>query len=96
LRPPALENLSLAGAVRDYLNTIGGHGIEIALDVPPSLPSLPPEVDVGAYRILCEALTNVSRHANATRCTVRMRTGDTLRKDVIDDGACSMSVMPSA
>jgi hypothetical protein len=29
---------------------------------------------------------NVSRHANATRCTVRMRTGDTLHIDVIDDG----------
>ncbi|MFH8843077.1 sensor histidine kinase [Streptomyces sp. NPDC017868] len=49
--------------------------------------SLPPEVDLAAYRIVQEALTNVVRHAATPTCrvTVERRTG-TLLVEIADDG----------
>lgn len=50
--------------------------------------TLPPDVDVAAYRILQEALTNVLRHSGATRVQVRvLRDGDGLVVDVVDNGS---------
>jgi signal transduction histidine kinase len=48
---------------------------------------LPPEVDLAAYRIIQEALTNVVRHAGTDRCRVLIDVGDAeVRVEVIDDG----------
>jgi two-component system NarL family sensor kinase len=45
-------------------------------------------VEVAAYRITSEALTNAARHAGASRCHVRLRaSADGLLVDVQDDGA---------
>lgn len=86
LRPPALEKLGLLGAVRQYILSLDSPDLEIVLDAPETLPPLPPTVDVAAYRIVCEALTNVCRHAHAEHCTVRLSIGEDLRIDVTDDG----------
>jgi two-component system NarL family sensor kinase len=86
LRPPALEKLGLLGAIREYITSLESPELEIVLEAPESLPALPPTVDVAAYRIVCEALTNVCRHAKARHCTVRVRVTENLRIDVIDDG----------
>jgi two-component system NarL family sensor kinase len=43
-------------------------------------------VDVAAYRIICEALTNVTRHAAARSCAVRLWLDDDLHIEVVDDG----------
>ena len=49
---------------------------------------LPPGVDLSAYRIVQEALTNTLRHAGATRADVTVRYGaDALELEVVDDGA---------
>lgn len=49
--------------------------------------SLPPDVDQAAYRIVQEALTNVSRHAGPARASVQLRyTPDCLTVQVDDDG----------
>ena len=55
------------------------------------LGPLPAAVEVAAYRIAGEALTNVQRHARATRCTIALRpvtrpTGEELLVEVGDDG----------
>ena len=52
------------------------------------LGALPAAVEVAAYRIAGEALTNVARHAAAARCTVRLDgvDGDELLVEVADDG----------
>jgi len=73
LRPPALDELGLLGAIK--VKTDAFHGLPI--DVEPSgLPALPAAVEVAAYRIVMEALTNVARHSGATRARVELRMGD--------------------
>jgi signal transduction histidine kinase len=52
-----------------------------------AMPELPAAVEVAAYRIATEAVTNVLRHASAARCVVRLRASDdALTVEVIDDG----------
>jgi signal transduction histidine kinase len=48
--------------------------------------SLPTGVDISAYRIVQEALTNVLKHAGASHVTVRVGFGDELVLEVEDDG----------
>jgi two-component system NarL family sensor kinase len=50
------------------------------------LSALPAAVEVAAYRITREALTNVDRHAQARTCTVRLRRTDALELEIADDG----------
>ncbi len=63
-------------------------GLSARLDVDGSPRALPAGVDVSLYRILQEALTNVLKHARATRVDVRVRyDADAVRLEVTDDGA---------
>jgi signal transduction histidine kinase len=43
-------------------------------------------VEVATYRIVTEAVTNVVRHAQASRCWLTIQAGDTVEIDVVDDG----------
>ncbi|MDX6600363.1 MAG: hypothetical protein QOE87_4250, partial [Gaiellales bacterium] len=86
LRPPALDELGLVGALRELAALLTeSTGLEIAL-ASSHLPELPPAVEVAAFRIVTEALTNVTRHARASRCDVELRLGDSLELEVSDDG----------
>ena len=63
--------------------------LDIAIEAPERLPPLPAAVEVAAYRIALEALTNAVRHAHARRCTVRLTVDDTPAQfavEVVDDG----------
>jgi signal transduction histidine kinase len=63
-------------------------GLPVELDVEGVPRRLPPGVDISAYRIVQEALTNALKHAHAARATVRLRYGpDDLAIEVVDDGA---------
>jgi signal transduction histidine kinase len=83
LRPPVLDELGLAAAVREHAARLG---YELIVDQP--LPALSAAVEVAAYRIATEAMNNVSRHAGASSCVVRIlvETGG-LCLTVEDDGA---------
>jgi signal transduction histidine kinase len=82
LRPPSLDDLGLAGAVRVQAARLGV-GIEVAAD---DLPALPAAVEVAAFRTAVEAVTNAVRHGGASRCTVRLTAGRDLLLEVGDDG----------
>lgn len=56
---------------------------EIEGDPPAALPSA---VDLAGYRIVQEALTNVTRHSEAGSVTIRIRYGDDVRIEIADDG----------
>jgi signal transduction histidine kinase len=95
LRPPVLDRLGLIPAIREYAGALASRtggtedssdGVRIVLEVPSTMPRLPAPVDVAAYRIICEALTNVTRHAAANSCAVRLWIDDDLHVEVVDDG----------
>ena len=67
----------------------------LAVELSSEPVSLPPSVDLAAYRIVQEALTNTLKHAGATTARVEVRqTGGTLEIDVVDDGQGAATVTP--
>ncbi len=85
LRPAALDELGLVGAIRERAEALAGT-VSVRLETPSSLPPLPHSVEVAAYRVATEALNNVVRHAQARAATVRLQAGDRLDVEVVDDG----------
>ncbi|MBW4721109.1 sensor histidine kinase [Saccharothrix obliqua] len=85
--PAELARLGLAGAIRAHVATlVDRHPVRVRVDVDGVPPGLPLAVQVAAYRIVCEALTNVVRHAGARTCAVRLWCADDLHVEVVDDG----------
>ena len=89
LRPEALDDLGLVNALialSARMSEFGGIPVERRL--PERLPDHTPEVDLVLYRVAQEALTNVMRHAGATRAWLALEATDSaLVLRVRDDGA---------
>ena len=98
LRPPALDELGLIGALQQRADRLAlrsdGRAITVRLEAPEALPALPAAVEVAAYRITTEALTNIARHASAQSAVVAVRCADTLVVEVTDDGGSGGSWVP--
>ncbi|MGY1603306.1 histidine kinase [Geodermatophilus sp. SYSU D00815] len=88
LRPPALDDLGLTGAVRQQAERLLPASVHVGVHAAPDVDELPAAVEVAAYRIASEALANVARHASAGRVAVRLeRLADgALAVEVADDG----------
>lgn len=86
LRPPALDELGLVAAIRESAARYTNDDLRVSVEIQETLPSLPAAVEVAAYRIVQEALTNVVRHAQAQECVIAMRLDDALRLEIRDDG----------
>jgi signal transduction histidine kinase len=95
LRPPALDQLGLVPAIQEHIDILATRmrtdedsPKHVAFDLTASgdLVTLPAIVEVAAYRIVCEALTNVARHAGARTCRVTLKRDKALRVEVVDDG----------
>lgn len=101
LRPAALDDLGLAAALEALARRAQAiDGLDVATEI--DLPEPPDAVNGGEagytrrldaelestiYRIVQEALTNVSRHAEATKAVVSVREHDgTIRASITDDG----------
>ncbi|MCU0310970.1 MAG: histidine kinase [Acidimicrobiales bacterium] len=90
MRPPALDELGLVPALRQQVasaRTADGRPMQVTVAAP-ELPQLPAAVEVAAYRIATEAVTNSARHSGTDRAWVRLeRDGDLLGLTVRDEGA---------
>jgi two-component system, NarL family, sensor histidine kinase UhpB len=89
LRPSALDNLGLQEAVEDMVNTWRERHPEIVceLSLSGNLADLGEAINITAYRLVQECLTNVLRHADATRAEIEIKRDDgVIHLSVVDDG----------
>ncbi len=86
LRPPALDELGLAGAIGQRAASLSTDSLVFEACLPPRLPPLPAAVEVAAYLITSEAMTNAARHSSATRCRVELICDRSIELTVSDNG----------
>ncbi len=91
LRPPALDQLGLVSALRhraaEHSAGEGAVRVPWTVEADDDLEPLPAAVEVAAYRIVVEAVTNVQRHSGADGCVVRLtREKGDLRVRIADTG----------
>jgi two-component system, NarL family, sensor kinase len=88
LRPPMLDEFGLLGALRNLELT--DDGLQRSVEAPAELPPLPAAVEVAIYRIAAEALHNIVRHAQATRCTISIVLDETTLTLTVTDNGCGL------
>ncbi len=88
LRPPILDDLGLSAAIRWHLRQFQEKtGIRCTAVVDEELPDHQKDLDLVVFRIYQEAMTNILRHAGATRVDVTLRCSKTrLALKVHDNG----------
>lgn len=90
LRPGVLEDLGLCSALVSLVNEHARlTGAEVCRSFTPSLPCLDPEAELVVYRVAQEALTNIARHASASRVQVELTATaeeDAVLLRIADDG----------
>jgi signal transduction histidine kinase len=83
LRPPALDDMGLEGALRELVGRYEER-VSLRCDVPPDLPAA---TEAAAYLITSEAVTNAMRHSGGDHCDVELRAASPwLVITVADDG----------
>ena len=88
LRPPALDDLGLAEALRQLAARYDSKDkpLRVQVETSENSPNLPAAVEVAVYRITQEALTNVARHAQAKTCVVQLDVIRDVMLEIVDDG----------
>jgi signal transduction histidine kinase len=93
LRPPALDQLGLVGAIIENTQGFirpdrpgGGAGFAVTVTTANDLGELPAGVEVAAFRIAVEAVTNAARYSGSRTCVVTLRRSVDLLLQVEDDG----------
>jgi signal transduction histidine kinase len=98
LRPAALDQLGLVAALEGLAARAREvEGLETELDVRVAEDALDPDLKTAVYRLVQEALTNVGKHASATRVAVSVaQDGAGLEVRVADDGRGFDAAQPTA
>lgn len=94
MRPPALDELGLIPALRQQaaaLRAADGHPLRVNFRVDALPAGVAAAVEVAAYRIVMEALTNVARHSGCDTATVRVRCGENALIIDVEDAGQSQS-----
>ncbi len=85
LRPPALDELGLVGALEQSVREV--HPTIVRIEATGDLPPLPAAVEVATYRIVQEAIKNAVTHGKARHCQVLLAPqGGSLQVAIWDDG----------
>jgi PAS domain S-box-containing protein len=77
LHPPLLDEAGLPSALRWYVEGFAQRSkIEVQLEVAPDLGRLPGDMEMTVFRIVQECLTNIHRHSNSKKASIRMLRSD--------------------
>ncbi len=79
MRPSAIDELGLVGALRqraEPLRNAAGEHVSVAVSAPDPLPTVSAAVEVAAYRIVAEALTNIARHTTSATAAVTLEAAE--------------------
>lgn len=90
LRPPAIDEVGLVDAIRQRAAALSTETLAYSVCGPDRLPALPAAVEVAAFRIAAEAMTNCARHSGASHCSVQLELDGTLGVTIADNGRGSM------
>jgi two-component system sensor histidine kinase DegS len=86
LRPMILDDLGLIPTLRRYIKDFKDKTrIEVHLDMSGPELRLPNHIEVAAFRIIQEALSNVAKHANATQVNIRLEIAEKRLSMIIED-----------
>jgi len=87
LRPPALDELGLHHALRQSLEDLKTDGVACQFSKIGTPVRLPSSTEIAAYRLVQEALTNIRKHADATKVNLRLQfQADNLLVEIRDNG----------
>ena len=89
LRPPTIDHHGLSAAIRSLVSQWSEQtGIAVELDIDPALGRLPEPIELSTFRIIQEGLSNVRKHAAATRVHLTLKRTPTasLIVDMVDNG----------
>lgn len=87
LRPPTLDELGLVAAIRTFVDQQDLDSLRVMISTDGELQNLPAAVDVAAYRIALEGITNVIRHARASSVVLNLSIKrESLVLEISDDG----------
>jgi len=87
LRPPALDELGLTHALQQSLEDLRTDGLDCTFSESGTPLRLPSSMEIAVYRVVQEALTNIRKHANASKVNLRLQFGeDKLLVDISDNG----------
>jgi len=91
LRPSVLDDLGLVPALRWLATDLEDRtGVDVELDADGSIARMPPDVELGVFRMCQEALHNVERHAGAFAVDIRLSQDEKQLKLMISDDGCGM------
>jgi two-component system NarL family sensor kinase len=87
LYPPALDEAGIEDAIRDYAKGFTNRsGIQVDLDLSPSVGRVGRDIELTVFRVVQEALTNVQRHSSGQRAKIRIYRNSNLTLEISDTG----------
>ncbi|MBI5304768.1 MAG: GAF domain-containing protein [Chloroflexi bacterium] len=94
LRPATLDQLGLVAAMREHVEEVSAkYALAIEFEtVGMESARLPSTTETALYRIVQEALTNIIRHARATRVQIILERRDDCVRATVDDDGCGFDV----
>lgn len=88
LHPPLLREKGLESAVRGYIHGFAERsGIQVDLEISPAIGRMQEDLEIAAFRVVQESLTNIHRHSGSRTASIRVSRNDgEVTLEVIDQG----------